>query len=251
MGYWVKPGYLPEAIDISEIDTPESEISSELTRIARTAIVHRSILNQPGRPSVEIPDRTFADEDSIVAGFGERPFSERPTEIEAPPAEDTQERTRVDPGLAAAIRKAARRRRTSDLRAPTPLPTSFAPAPRGVRPAHADPPAPTVLPAENLVAPEVRWEPTASLDRSMVTADLELDFEPSDASAERWPGPWPEAAPVPPINHSRPAPLELPPVRPGAPGAAASLTWLVWLGVLFAAGLGLLLGAVASLLFLL
>lgn len=220
MGYWVGPGHLPEAIDVSDLGGPESEISTELTRIAHRAILHST--NPPGgpirtagplRPVVEIPDRTFADEDSIVAGF-----AERPTELDAIDPAAT-ERTHIDRELVAALRKQGRMaRRTS--RAPLvagrmtvqaiQLPTDFAPAPRAERPAHADPPAATVLPPNSLGHPHVQWEPTAGIDASLVTSDLELDLE--DSAPEPWPSPWPSRGepelPMP-INHSRPAPLDV------------------------------------------
>ena len=160
MGYWVRPGHMPEAIDISDFGGPESEISSELTRIAQRAILHSQMrpagpVRTAGalRPVVEIPDRTFADEDSIVAGF-----AERPTELES-----DAERTTVDPELAAAIRKKGRLARREEVPASggIRLPTSFSPAPRAERPSYADPPTRTVLPAQSLVPPEVQWDPTA------------------------------------------------------------------------------------------
>ena len=170
-GYWVKEGYLPEAVEVPDLEIPPTEITADLSQEAAriwSPSASPPPTRAPFKARVEI-DATLTEEDSIVAGF-----------VESDLADGTLEDTQIDPELGRAFRRRGRKKRrlaepwaipsggmSRSLRrrpitrppgTPPPVeprsvpsrsalredgpPDRFRPAPRALRPEHAPPTRP-------------------------------------------------------------------------------------------------------------
>ena len=221
MGYWIKPGFVPESIDVGDLALPRTEISHDVADAAAQAL-SAGLIRQAGpiRAVVEI-GTTLTDEDSIVMGF-------EPTSHAVPPTADDShvaatERTTVDPSLGRAMRRRARRKRASlQLQAIPAVPLVATPAPPSPR---------TLLPPTSVAV----WEQTGEPAQSLVTADLELELDMI----------------VRPINEPDPAPLQLshPARRPRRGPRISAVHWVVGFAIAIAAGMGLLTGLLLAVYF--
>ena len=186
-GVWVKPGYLPEAVEVSGLMMPEeltADLADEASRVL--ALVRRTRRDGDSHESTDDPpppapalqptfarveiDNTLSDEDSIVAGFAD---------FDA--VETTAERTHVDRELVRSVRRERRERRKRAQQEatsrPSPPPSSPPPQdePRFVqrrRPTTEPPLQGTVVLEESL---SLILEPAEEAWHSLPAGDLELE----------------------------------------------------------------------------
>ncbi len=235
-GYWVKEGYLPEAVEIPDIVIPSAEVSQALAvRLSGQPERPPPPAAQPLRAEIEI-EQTLGDEDSIFAPRAEIAHTEATELRQGVPELPREPPLRDAPRAAPPERRRRRRERAAaasfDSAKQPPRPSSpasadrFAPAPRAQRPTHLPRPASTDGYREPLgLAPPADPEPWGALR----TGELDLDSSTGEISL---------GLPVLPIDELDPAPLDLGPEhadrrRSAVSGGVALLLRTVLVGIVF------------------